>query len=200
MASVFHAWAPPMLKQHSPGRNVTIVVTWVSPLHSRVAASFIFREQLRSLHPPAFFLPGTCEEKAAGQRISALGDEWAYAGCTPAYLTLSLQRVFTRSLHLPRPASLCGCEQSGLIWWKKWWRDGRQPVIGGLRCGGAVGLVQRPHQNMHWPFSSSQLHSNSESLALSKHFKECWTSWPQRLRYCSWACFTYGPFSTGWNL
>ncbi len=48
-----------------------------------------------------------------------------------------------------------------------------------------------------WPFSSSRLHSNSKSLALSKRFKGCWASWPQRFRYFSWACFT---FSTGWNL
>ncbi len=49
--SVFHAWVPPTLKQHSPGRPA----------------------------PRALPLP-----KAAGQRISAPGDEWA-----PAYLTLS---------------------------------------------------------------------------------------------------------------
>ncbi len=60
-------------------------------------------------NPATFFLSGTCEEKAAGQRISAPGDEWAYAGCTPAYLTLSPQRDFSGSLHLPGPASLCGC-------------------------------------------------------------------------------------------
>ncbi len=53
---------------------------------------------------------------------------------------------------------------------------------------------------MHWQFSSSRLHSNSESLALSKHFRGCWASWPQHLRDFSWACFTCGPFSTGWNL
>ncbi len=48
--------------------------------------------------------------------------------------------------------------------------------------------------------TGSQLHSNSESLALSKHFREFWASWPLRLRYFSWACFTCGPFSTAWNL
>ncbi len=89
--------------------------------------------------------PGTCEEKSAMQRISALRDEWAYTGCTPTYLTLSPQRVFTRSLHPPGPVFLCDCEWSGLIWWKRWWRDGRQPVIGGFRCGGAVRLVPLPH-------------------------------------------------------
>ncbi len=35
-----------------------------------------------------------------------------------------------------------------------------------------------------------RLHSNSESLALSKRFRGCWASWPQRLGYFSWACFT----------
>ncbi len=34
----------------------------------------------------------------------------------------------------------------------------------------------------------------------SKHFRGCLASWPQHLRYFSWACFTCGPFSTGWNL
>ncbi len=48
-------------------------------------------------------------------------------------------RAFSRSLHPPGPASLCGCERSGLIRWE-WW----QPVIGGFRCRGAVGLVQWP--------------------------------------------------------
>ncbi len=56
------------------------------------------------------------------------------------------------------------------------------------------------HQNVHWPFSSSWLHSNLESLAPSMHFKGCWASWLQHLRKVSWACFTCGPFSTGWNL
>ncbi len=48
-------------------------------------------------------------------------------------------------------------------------------------------------------FSSSRLHSKSEPLVLSKLFKGCWVSWPQRLRYFSWAWFTCGPLSTGWN-
>ncbi len=34
-ASVFHAWAPPTLKQHSPRRNVPIAGIWVSPLCAR---------------------------------------------------------------------------------------------------------------------------------------------------------------------
>ncbi len=62
-----------------------------SALLSALAASFLFREQHRPSRSPAFFLPETCEEKAAGHRISASGYEWAYAGCNPAYLTLSPQ-------------------------------------------------------------------------------------------------------------
>ncbi len=108
---------------------------------SSLCSSFLFREQPRPLRPPAFFLPGTCEEKAAGQRISAPGDELALRRL---YLILSPQRAISRSLHPPGPASLCCCEQSGFIRWERWWRVGRQPVIGGFRCRGAVGLVQRP--------------------------------------------------------
>ncbi len=44
---------------------------------------------------------------------------------------------------------------------------------------------------MHWPFSRSRLHSNSESLVLSKHFRGYCASWLQRLRDFSWACFTF---------
>ncbi len=80
-------------------------------------------------------------------------DEWAYVGCTPAYLTLSPQRVFARSLHPPGPASLCGCERSALIRWKQWRRDELQPVIGSFRCGGAVGLVPR---SRHLAFCAAQ--------------------------------------------
>ncbi len=40
----------------------------------------------------------------------------------------------------------------------------------------------------------------TESPDPSKHFRGCWASWPQRLRYFTWACFTCSPFSTGWNL
>ncbi len=87
---------------------------WHVSLLSALAASFLFREQPRpSRRPPDFFLPGTFEEKAAGQRISAPGDEWAYAGCTPVYLTLYPQKAFSCSLHPPGPVSLCGYERSG---------------------------------------------------------------------------------------
>ncbi len=45
-----------------------------------------------------------------------------------------------------------------------------------------------------------QLNSKPEPLALSRHFKRCWASWPLRLRYFSCACFTCSPFSTSWDL
>ncbi len=89
-ASVFHAWVPPMLKQHSPRWNRSLL-RWHESLFSALAASFLFREQPRPSCPLAFFLP------AARQRISATGDEWAYDDCTPTYLTLSPQRAFSRS-------------------------------------------------------------------------------------------------------
>ncbi len=98
----------------------------------------------RPSHPPYIFLPETCYEKAVGQRISAPGDEWAFAGCKLAYLTLSPQRDFSRSLHPPWPASLCVCERSGLVRWERWRPVGRQPFIGRFRCRWAGGLVQRP--------------------------------------------------------
>ncbi len=120
-----------MLKQRSLGWNVT--TTWHESLLSGSRLAF-FSES----NPAPRALPGTCEEKSAGQWISASGDEWAYAGCTPMYLTLSPQRAFSRSLHLPGPASLCGCERSGFIRWERWRWVGRQPVIGGFRCRGAA--------------------------------------------------------------
>ncbi len=46
-----------------------------------------FQRKTLPLAPSRFFLPGTCDEKAVGQRISALEDEWGYSGCTPVYLT-----------------------------------------------------------------------------------------------------------------
>ncbi len=39
-----------------------------------------------------------------------------------------------------------------------------------------------------------------QSIAPSKRLRGCWASWPQHLRYFSWACFKCGPFSTGWKL
>ncbi len=115
-ASVFHAWVPPMLKQHSPGRNVR----WYESLLSALVARFLFREQPRPSRPPAFFLPGTWEEKAAGIGFQCPEMSELSPGCKPANLTLSSQRYFSRSLHPPWPASLCGCEWSGLVWGERW--------------------------------------------------------------------------------
>ncbi len=78
------------------GLPCTLLTNMASVIHAfscLFAVSFLFREQLRPSCPPAFFLPGPSEEKAAGQRISALGDEWAYPGFTPTYLTHSQPRT-----------------------------------------------------------------------------------------------------------
>ncbi len=95
-------------RRNSTHRDGMSPLRWYESLLSALTASFLFREQPRPSRPPAFFLPGTCKEKAAGQRVLAPRNEWAYTGCNSAYLTLSSQRVFTHSLHPPRPASLCG--------------------------------------------------------------------------------------------
>ncbi len=63
---------------------------------SALADRFLFRERPRPSRPPVFFLPGTCEEKTAGQRISAPGWERAHAGSDPACLALATQRGFSR--------------------------------------------------------------------------------------------------------
>ncbi len=124
-----HSCTP--LKQRSPRWNVTTVRIWVSPLWAR--GSLSFQRATHPLHPPALSSQGPASEKAAGQSISAAGDEWAFAGCKPAHLTLSPQRDFSHSLHLPWPESLCSCEQSGLVRWEQWWQVGLQLVIGGFR-------------------------------------------------------------------
>ncbi len=136
-ASVFHAWASPTLKERSPGRNVPTGVICVSPLC--FGARFLFREQLRPSRHLAFFLPGTWEKKAVGQRILAPEDEWAFAGCKPADLTFSPQRDFSRSLHPPWPASLCGCERSGPFRGER-----RQRVV--LQCTASWAQITRSWQ------------------------------------------------------
>ncbi len=65
-------------------------------LASALADRFLFREWPRPSRPPVFFLPGTCEEKTAGQRISAPGWERAHAGSDPACHALATQRGFSR--------------------------------------------------------------------------------------------------------
>ncbi len=72
--------------------------------------------------------------------------EWAWhlaIRCNPAYLTLSRHKYFSRSLHPPWPAILCGCERSGLVRWKQytvcWTTAGhwqlQVPKIHGQSCG-----------------------------------------------------------------
>ncbi len=55
---------------------------------------FLLRKRLRPSRPPAFFLPGACEEKAAGQRNSPLSDEWAHTSWAPC-ASLSPNREVT---------------------------------------------------------------------------------------------------------
>ncbi len=105
---------------------------------------FLFRERSRPSRPPIFFLPGTCEEKTAGQRFSAPGWERAHAGSDPACLTFATQRDFSRPFFPTWPASLCKREGSGLVWGKWRWAGRWQHVTGSFRCWGAVGLSDWP--------------------------------------------------------
>ncbi len=93
---------------------------------------FLFREQPAPCTLLLFSSQGPWMIKAE-QSISAAGDEWAFAGCKPAHLTLSPEGYLSRSLYLPWPASLYSCEQSGLVRWEQWWQVGLQLVIGGFR-------------------------------------------------------------------
>ncbi len=74
---------------------------------SALADRFLFRERPRPSRPPVFFLPGTCEEKTAGQRFSAPGWERAHAGSDPACLAFATQRVSPVLLSQPdqRPSA-----------------------------------------------------------------------------------------------
>ncbi len=72
------------------------------PLLSAFTDSFLFRERLRPSHPPVFFLPGTCEEKTAGQRIRAGGDKRAHDG-----LTLGAEESVFLVPHVPTIAPRC---------------------------------------------------------------------------------------------
>ncbi len=111
---------------------------------SALADRFLFREWPRPSRPPVFFLPGTCEEKTAGQRISAPGWERAHAGSDPACLALATQRGFSRPFFPTWPASLCKRERSGLVRGKWRWAGRWQHVTGSFRCWGAVGLDNWP--------------------------------------------------------
>ncbi len=105
--------------------------------------SFLFRERLHSPRPPLFFLPGTCEKKAAGKRIWAAGDKRAHAGSMAVYLAINAGRAFTCPLHSARSASLRGCKWHDLVRCEWQW-TGWQPFSGGFRRGGVIGLCDWP--------------------------------------------------------
>ncbi len=111
---------------------------------SALADRFLFRERPRPSRPPVFFLPGTCEEKTAGQRFSAPGWERAHAGSDPACLAFATQRGVSRPFFPTWPASLCKRERSGLVRGKWRWAGRWQHVTGSFRCWGAVGLSDWP--------------------------------------------------------
>ncbi len=75
----------------------------------------------------------------------------------------------------------------------------------GLRANFAKSSLSLSQQIMFleavfdWPCNSSRYPSKWEPLASSRCFKRCLASWPPHLQCCSWACFTWGPYSTGWN-
>ncbi len=108
------------------------------------AHRFLFREWSRPSRPPVFFLPGTCEEKTAGQRFSAPGWKRAHAGSDPACLAFATQRDVSRPFYPTWPASLCKRERSGLVWGKWRWAGRWQHVTGSFRCWGAVDLSDWP--------------------------------------------------------
>ncbi len=60
---------------------------------SALVDSFLFRERLCPSRPPIFFLPRTCEEKTAGQRIRAAGDKRAHAGSMPTCLAITTESI-----------------------------------------------------------------------------------------------------------
>ncbi len=110
---------------------------------SALAESFLFRERLRPLRPPVVFLPGTCEEKTAGQRIWAAGDKRVHVGSMPACLAITKERAFACPLHPKLSASLCGCERHDLVRCE-WELIGWQPFSGGFRRGRVIGLCDWP--------------------------------------------------------
>ncbi len=111
---------------------------------SALMDSFLFRERLRPSSPPIFFLPGTCEEKTAGQRIWAAGNKRAHVGSMPACLAITTERVFAWPLHPTWSASLCGCERHDLVRCE-WQCIGWQPFSGSFRHGRVIGLCDWPH-------------------------------------------------------
>ncbi len=101
-----------------------------------------FSESNPPLATSCFFPPRDLRGKSSGAEDLSdrrwMSLRWLYPHVPHSFPTESF-------LHPPGPSSLCSCKRSGLIRWEHWGRDGRQPVIGGFRCRGAVGLVKRPH-------------------------------------------------------
>ncbi len=73
----------------------------------------------RAIPPPSLphvlFLPGTCEEKTARQRIRVAGDKQAHTGPMPTCLAITTERAFACPLHSTRSASFCSCERHDLV-------------------------------------------------------------------------------------
>ncbi len=120
-------------------------------LLSALAASFLFRKQLRPSRPPACFLPGPGEEKAARQRISVLGDEWGYVGFTPPVphsLPSEIFYLFSSPARTSIPLRLWAIWSHSVEAMMARWMTA---CLCGFRCGGAVGLVPWPR-----PLASAQ--------------------------------------------
>ncbi len=101
---------------------------WYESFLSALAVSFLFREQ------------GPERKKQQG-RGAQRTETSELTLAVPPGASLSPHREFSPILFPHQDQHHCSCERSGLIRWKQWWRDGRQPAIGRFRCGGAVGLV-----------------------------------------------------------
>ncbi len=133
--SVCHAWGNSTLTLHTAGLTALILPV--------LTDSFHFRERLRPSRPPVFFLPGTCEEKTAGQRIRTASEKRAHAGTMPECLAITTEKAFACPLDPTRSASLCGCERHDLIRCE-WQRIGWKPFSGGFRCGSVIGHCDCP--------------------------------------------------------
>ncbi len=134
--------------------------------------SFLLRKRLRPSRPPVFFLPVTCEEKTAGQRIWAASDYRAHVGSVPARLAFT-ERAFTCPLHPTRSASLRGCERCYLVRCERQ-RNGWQPFSGGFRCGRVIGLRGWPRPLAVICFTERQTESG-------------WRTHPRDDEGCQWA-------------
>ncbi len=153
---------------------------------------FLFREWSRLSRPPVFFLPGTCEEKTAGQRFSAPGWKRAHAGSDPACLAFATQRDVSRPFYPTWPASLCKRERSGLVQGKWRWAGRWQHVTGSFRCWGAVGQVPSPVPSGLPAPSAAKAGMDAELFrVLSKVVEELDLEWsppeePSRSRLDEW--------------